>query len=97
MKNVFFILLIVFFGAEKTFASNGKVSIHGTILSYNNKYAKIKTDANNTVKVPVNSLTTPTKGLTLGVSVVQAKVTFKKFNRLNKTPKIKKRKKRLKK
>ncbi len=60
-----------------------KITVHGVLMSYDQKVAKIRSSPSTVVTVPLKSLRTPVKGLLVGTATVQAQVTFNEMASLN--------------
>ncbi len=82
MRKISVFLLVLITGT--TSFSRTSVTVHGILVSYDAKYARIRTSKNHLIKVPLRSLKTPVKGLIVGKATVQAKLSSKKLLRLNK-------------
>lgn len=80
-----FLTLALFFGFFSAQAAP-KVTVHGTLVSFDSHVAKIKTSEKNVVTVPRKSLKTPTKGLMIGVAVVQAQLSLDEMIKHNGNP-----------
>lgn len=66
------------------------VTVQGTLMSFDKKIARIRTSEQSLIKVPLESLKTPPKGLVPGSAVVQAELTLQQMIDLNGDPSAKK-------
>lgn len=88
MKRFLLIVLSCLSLSAYAGATKGKapllITVQGVLVSYDAKFASIRTAPDTVVKVPLKSLKVPPTGMVAGKATVQAQLTVDEMTSLNK-------------